>query len=158
MELGVIKQSIFINASPATVYEVVSTPEHLANWYVDDAAFAAVPGSCGHFTFAGPTASGQVPITVLEAVPGVRFSFCWLAPPAPDIPDVGTLMTRENALVVTFDLAQKHEGTMLTVTEEGMRELGWEGAVLQRYYDSHVEGWTTLLDRLVDYVSSAATP
>lgn len=156
MELGSIQQSITIDASPEVVYEVVSKPEHLAAWYVDAAAYDAVPGGKGHFVFGAPEHRIEVPITVVEATPGVRFSFRWMAPPGEDIPPVGSTLTPENSLLVTFDLTPKGDGTLLTVTEVGMREMGWEAALLERYYQDHTEGWTSLLGRLDSYVGRLA--
>jgi uncharacterized protein YndB with AHSA1/START domain len=94
----------------------------------------------------------EVPITVVEAVPGVRFSFRWTAPPAPELLPVGANLTPQNSVLVTFDLTAQGSGTLLTVTEAGMRELGWEAAVLEHYYNDHTEGWIELLGKLVTYV------
>jgi uncharacterized protein YndB with AHSA1/START domain len=156
MEYGSIEQSIFIEAPPEVVYGVVSSPEHLTGWYVDEAEYETVPGSSGHFAFGLPESRQDVPITVVEAVPGVRFSFRWLAPPAPEVPPVGADLTADNSLLVTFDLSPKGDGTLLTVTEAGMRELGWEAAVLEHYYDDHSDGWAKLLGRLDTYVGRLA--
>lgn len=152
MEFGSIEQTVFIDATPEVVYEVVSSPEHLAGWYVDEAVYETAPGSSGHFAFGAPNRRVEVPITVVEAVPGVRFSFRWLAPPAPELPAVGATLTGENSLLVTFDLTPQGDGTMLKVTEAGMRELGWEAAVLEHYYNDHTDGWIELLGRLKTYV------
>ena len=56
-------------------------------------------------------------------------------------------------MLVTFALAADGDGTLLTVTEEGMREQGWEAAVLEDYYASHEDGWTRHLADLVTYVA-----
>lgn len=157
MEHGSIEQSIFIDASPDVVYEVVSSPEHLAGWYVDEAVYETAPGSDGHLAFGGPAERMELPITVVEAVPGVRFSFRWTAPPGPELLPVGTPLTPENSLLVTFGLAPKDGGTLLTVSESGMRELGWEAAVLEHYYNDHTDGWIKLLARLESYVATLAT-
>jgi uncharacterized protein YndB with AHSA1/START domain len=152
MEFGSIEQSIYIEASPEVVYEVVSTPEHITGWYVDEAEYEPAPGSGGRFAFGAPERRSEVPITVVEAVPGVRFSFRWLAPPAPEILPVGASLTRENSLLVTFDLKPQGDGTLLTMTETGMRELGWEAAVLEHYYNDHAEGWIEILRKLDTYI------
>jgi uncharacterized protein YndB with AHSA1/START domain len=157
MEHGSIEQSIFIDASPEVVYAVVSSPEHITGWYVDEAVYETAPGSEGHFAFGGPAHRTEVPITVVEAVPGVRFSFRWMAPPAPELLSVGTPLTPENSLLVTFSLAARDGGTLLTVTEAGMRELGWEAAVLEHYYNDHTDGWIKLFARLESYVGALAT-
>jgi uncharacterized protein YndB with AHSA1/START domain len=157
MEYGSIEQSLYIEASPEVVYDVVSTPEHMANWYVQEAAYETAPGSSGHLAFGEQEHRFEVPITVVEAVPSVRFSFRWMAPPAPDLLPVGATLTPENSLLVTFDLTPQGSGTLLTVTEAGMRELGWEAAVLEEYYNDHSSGWIGLLANLASYVGKLST-
>src|SRR4051794_21280214 len=156
MEFGSIQQSIYIEAAPDVVYEVVSSPEHITQWYVDEAAFEPVTGNNGRLGFGPPEGRMQVPLTVVEAVPGVRFSFRWLAPPAPAVPPVGTPLDEANSLLVTFDLTPQDDGTQLTVTESGARELGWDAALLEHYYNDHTEGWTAILTKLRTYVSVLA--
>ena len=43
-----------------------------------------------------------------------------------------------------------------TLTEDGMREKGWEPAVLQEYYTSHEDGWTRHLTDLATYAAKLA--
>jgi uncharacterized protein YndB with AHSA1/START domain len=156
MEFGSIEQSIYIEASPEVVYEVVSSPEHITGWYVDEAEYETAPGSSGRFAFGAPERRLEVPITVVEAVPGVRFSFRWMAPPAPELLSVGASLTPDNSLLVSFDLKPQGDGTVVTVTEAGMRELGWEAAVLEHYYNDHTEGWIEILRKLDTYVGQLA--
>lgn len=157
MEFGSIEQEIFIEASPDVVYDVVSSPEHLAGWYVDEAELEAVPGASGQLVFGLPEGRVEIPIAVVEAVPGVRFSFRWVAPPAPVLLPPDALPAPDNSLLVTFDLAAQGEGTLLRVTEAGLREQGWEAAVLEQYYNDHTAGWSELLARLVSYVGQLTT-
>lgn len=156
MEFGSIERSVHIDADPLVVYEVVSTPEHIANWYVDEAVYEPAPGGSGHLAFGGAGGRREVPITVVEAVPGVRFSFRWMAPPAPELPPVGATLTPRNSLLVTFELTPQGTGTLLTVTEAGLREVGWDAAVLEHYYNDHTDGWAKLLGRLEAYAAQAA--
>lgn len=156
-EHGSIEQSLFIEASPEVVYDVVSSPEHMANWYVDAAEYEATPGSTGHLAFSNKERRRvEVPIEVVEAVPGKRFSFRWIAPPAPDLLPVGTDLTPANSLLVTFELTAQPGGTLLRVIESGARELGWEAAVLEHYYTDHSEGWAVLLGRMQTYAVGLA--
>ena len=37
MEYGKIEREIEIHASPATVFEVITSPEHLKEWWPDEA-------------------------------------------------------------------------------------------------------------------------
>lgn len=128
-ELGSIVRELHIDASPERVYEVVTSPEHMRDWWPVDASFDAVPGATGTLTFG--TAVER--ITVLEADPPRRFSFRWV---------------EDGSLLVTFDLTPYDEGTLLRMTETGYRERGWEAAVLEQTYHDHVRGWDAVLPRL----------
>ncbi len=144
MEHGKIEREIQIDASPATVFEVVSSPEHLTEWWPDEAVFEPIPGATGELVF-GDRSSGEVPqITVVDAVPPRLFSFRWIHPEGEDA-------RAGNSLFVTFEIAPDGDGTLLRMTETGFREMGWEIAVLEEQYREHVDGWDHFLPRLVAY-------
>ena len=149
MEYGTIQREIRINASPATVFEVITSPEHLKEWWPDEAVIEPIPGARGELVF-GDRSSGaaQIPnVTVVDAVPPRWFSFRWTHPDDED--------AREgNSLLVTFELTASGDGTHLRMTESGFREMGWEVAVLEQQYREHVEGWDFFLPRLVDYAAT----
>lgn len=143
MEYGSIEREIHVEATPEVVYEVISTPEHLRNWWPDDAQLEPVPGATGTVSF-GDTK--VVPLTVMEADPPRRFSFRWTQ-------DEGETATPANSMLVTFDLSPAGAGTRLRFTETGFRERGWEAAVLEERYREHAAGWDHFLPRLVSYVT-----
>jgi uncharacterized protein YndB with AHSA1/START domain len=86
MEDGTIERAIEIDASPATVYEVITSPEHLTQWWPDEAVIDPTPGAVGELVFgdrSSPTA--HIPqITVVEAEPPRLFSFRWVYPDGED--------------------------------------------------------------------------
>ena len=47
MELGSIERTIHVDASPEVVFDVVSNPEHVREWWPDGAEYPAVPGGDG---------------------------------------------------------------------------------------------------------------
>jgi uncharacterized protein YndB with AHSA1/START domain len=149
MEYGTIEREVEIDASPATVFEVITSPEHLREWWPDDAVVEPTPGATGHLVF-GDRSSGEahVPqLTVVDAVAPRLFSFRWTHPEDQD--------AREgNSLLVTFELSARAGGTLLRMTESGFREMGWEVAVLEQQYQDHVEGWDFFLPRLVGYAAT----
>jgi uncharacterized protein YndB with AHSA1/START domain len=145
MEYGSIEREIHIEAAPEVVYEVVSTPEHLREWWPDEAELEPVPGSSGMVSFGSGVDAKVVPLTVLEADPPRRFSFRWAY-------DEGEVATSANSLLVTFELVPSGAGTLLRFTETGFRERGWEAAVLEEWYRDHVTGWDHFLPRLGAYV------
>ena len=148
MEYGSIQREIHIEATPEVVYEVVSKPEHLREWWPDEAEFEPVPGATGVISFGDrSTPQGHVaPVTVVEADPPRRFSFRWVY-------DDGEAATPANSLLVTFELVPSDTGTLLRFSEEGFREKGWEAAVLEEEYRAHVAGWDHFLPRLVAYAA-----
>ncbi len=146
MELGTIERELYIEASPEIVFDVISSPEHVREWWPDEANYEAVPGARGEIVFGDPAADGGVAaFTVLEVEPPRTFSFRWTHP-ADEVAAVG------NSLLVTFDLTPSGPGTLLRMTETGFRELGWEAAVLEQQYREHVTGWDYYLPRLTAYV------
>ncbi|MFD9124699.1 SRPBCC family protein [Kitasatospora sp. NPDC059571] len=148
MEYGSIEREIHIEATPQVVYEVISTPEHLREWWPDEADLKPAPGATGVITFGDSSSPGAKtePLTVLEADPPRRFSFRWVY-------EDGEAAAPGNSLLVTFDLVPSGTGTLLRFTETGFRERGWEAAVLEEAYRDHVNGWDYFLPRLVTYVA-----
>jgi len=153
VEYGSIQREMMIDASPDVVFEVISSPEHLREWWPDDADLAPVAGSVGSVTFGDPAQPDAtvVSVKVVEVDPPRRFSFRW----AYDEQDVSLSM---GSLLVTFDLLPRDGGTLLRFSEQGFRERGWEAAVLEETYRDHETGWDHFLPRLVAYaVTHAAT-
>jgi uncharacterized protein YndB with AHSA1/START domain len=146
MEYGKIEREIEIAASPAIVFEVITSPRHLTEWWPDEAVLEATPGSVGELVFGDRSSAGaRIPqITVVEAEPPRLFSFRWIYPE-------GEQAREGNSLLVTFELSPHGEGTLLRMTETGFREKGWEVAVLEQQYREHVEGWDYFLPRLAAY-------
>lgn len=148
MELGTIEREIHIDAAPDVVFAVVSSPEHVSQWWPDEADFEPVPGRTGEIVF-GERTSGEatvVALTVVEAEPPRRFSFRWTQP-------TGAAARSGNSLLVTFELTPAGAGTMLRLTETGFREMGWEAAVLEETYLEHSQGWDHFMARLDEYVT-----
>jgi uncharacterized protein YndB with AHSA1/START domain len=148
MEDGTIEREIQIDASPETVFEVITSPEHLKEWWPDEAVVDPTPGASGHLVFGDPgSPDAHVPqLTVVDAEPPARFSFRWTHPE-------GEEAREGNSLLVVFELTAHGGGTLLRMTETGFREMGWEVAVLEEQYQDHVSGWNHFLPRLVDYAA-----
>jgi uncharacterized protein YndB with AHSA1/START domain len=148
MEFGTIERELFVEASPEVVFEVVSSPDHLKEWWPDDAQYDPTPGSPGEIVFGDRETGGTVvPFTVVDARPPRTFSFRWTHP-------ADQIAAQGNSLLVTFDLTPSGGGTLLKMTETGFREMGWEAAVLEEQYREHATGWDYYLPRLAPYVAT----
>lgn len=150
MEFGTIEREIFVEALPEVVFEVVSSPDHLKEWWPDEARYEPTPGSTGELVFGDGNAGRKVvPITVVQAQPPRTFSFRWTHP-ADEVAAEG------NSLLVSFDLTPSKGGTLLRMTETGFRQMGWEVAVLEHQFQEHVTGWDFFLPRLPPYATKLA--
>ena len=148
MEYGSIEREIHVEASPEIVFEVISSPVHLQEWWPDEATLDPTPGAIGQLVFGNdddPRAH-VAEITVVDADPPRLFSFRWVYPE-------GEVATGSNALLVTFELTPSGAGTLVRMTETGFREMGWEIAVLEETYNDHVSGWNFFIPRLGEYVT-----
>ncbi len=148
MEYGSIEREIHVEASPDIVFEVISSPAHLTEWWPDEATLDPVPGAVGQLVFGtddNPRAH-VAEITVVDAEPPRLFSFRWVYPE-------GEVATESNALLVTFELTPSGDGTRVRMTETGYREKGWEIAVLEETYNDHVSGWDAVIPSLGEYVA-----
>jgi uncharacterized protein YndB with AHSA1/START domain len=142
VEFGTIEREIHIDATPDVVYQVITRPEHIAQWWGFD---ASVPGQ---LTRQRRDGSGPVvvPVHVVEADAPRRFVFRWAHP-------AGEPATPENSFLVTFDLVPSGGGTLLRLTEAGFREIGWEAARLEAYHRDHGAGWDEHLAGLAVYTA-----
>lgn len=143
MEYGSIEREIHVEAPPEVVFEVVSQPEHIRQWWDAESDVAPATGATGELVWADgddPRAH-VVPMTVVVADPPRLFTFRWTHPASETAVD-------GNSLLVTFELVPSGAGTLLRLTETGFRERGWEVAVLEEQYQEHVVGWETFVPRI----------
>jgi uncharacterized protein YndB with AHSA1/START domain len=148
VEFGAIERELYIEATPEIVFDVVSSPDHLQEWWPDQARYEPVPGATGELVFGDRDAGGKVvSFTVVDVRPPRAFSFRWTHP-------AGTVAAPGNSLLVTFELTPSGTGTRLRMTETGFREQGWEAAVLAETYADHTTGWDHFLGRLAPYVTT----
>ena len=150
-EFGSIERELRIDAPPEVVFEVISRPEYIRQWWGADTDIEPVAGSTGAVIWTSKDSGerqGEA-ITVVAADRPRRFSFRWVTPDR-------ALPTPDNSLLVTFELTDDAGGTHLRVRESGFREKGWEGAVLEDAYRQHCVGWDTHLPLLGEVAVSLA--
>jgi uncharacterized protein YndB with AHSA1/START domain len=150
MEYGSIERELHIDAAPEVVFEVLSSPEHIRDWWRAETDFAPVAGVAGSLTWTDKETEQEhsSPFTLVEVDPPRRFSFRWVY--EDDVAGPG------NSLLVTFELVPSGEGTTLRFSESGFRERGWEAAVLEAQYNDHAQGWDFYLPRLADAANRLA--
>jgi len=142
MDYGSIERELHIDASPEVVFDVVSSPEHLKEWWPDEAEYPAVPGGAGRIGFG----ENWVQFQVVDAVPHQLFSFWWAHAE-------GEQPAADNSFLVVFSLEPAGEGTRLRMTETGFREHGWDEAKIVAEYEDHVSGWDFFLPRIPGYAA-----
>jgi uncharacterized protein YndB with AHSA1/START domain len=145
MEYGSIERELQIDASPDVVFEVLSRPEHLREWWSAETDFEAVAGATGSLRWTDEENGRQdsSPFAVVEVDPPRKFSFRWTHGSA-------ETASPSNSLLVTFELVPAGEGTIVRFSETGYRERGWEAAVLEATYNDHRQGWDFYLPRLAE--------
>jgi uncharacterized protein YndB with AHSA1/START domain len=151
MEFRAIEREIYVDAPPETVFDVVSSPAHIRDWWNAETDLEPTPGCSGTLTWRDE-ASAQVevvPITVVDAQPPRLFSFRWTH-------GTDEVATAANSLLVTFELAASGAGTVLRLTETGFRERDWEIAALEAAYHEHETGWDHFLPRIADRAARQA--
>jgi len=150
MEYGSIERELHIDASPEVVFEVLSSPEHIRDWWSAETRFEVVAGAAGRlsWTDAGTGREHSTPFTIVEVDPPRRFSFRWTYEDQTAGPG--------NSLLVTFELVPAGDGTTVRFSETGYRERGWEAAVLEAHYNDHRQGWDFYLPRLAEAANRLA--
>ncbi|MFG2992050.1 SRPBCC family protein [Streptomyces sp. NPDC048257] len=143
-EYGSIERELHIDASPEVVFEVLSSPEHIREWWSAETAFEPAAGATGRLTWTDAETGRHetAPFTVVAADPPRLFSFRWIY-------DEAEAAAPGNSLLVTFELVPEGAGTTVRFRESGYRERGWEAAVLEAHYNDHRQGWDLYLPRLV---------
>jgi uncharacterized protein YndB with AHSA1/START domain len=147
MELGTIERELYVVAAPEIVFDVVSNPDHVKQWWSDDARYETVVGSEGEILFADADGGKVEAFTVVDVQPPTRFSFRWTHPAGEDAAE-------GNSLLVTFELVPQGDGTLVHFRETGFRERGWTDAVREATYEDHVHGWDHFLPRLVAHATA----
>jgi uncharacterized protein YndB with AHSA1/START domain len=148
MEYGTIEREIHIDAPPEVVFDVVSSPAHLRQWWPDEAEFSPARGAPGRIGFAqGDNVIAWEQFTVVDAAPHRLFSFRWTHPE-------GSNAAPDNSYLVTFELEPAGNGTLLRLTETGFRQRGWDDAKAAAEHASHISGWDFFLPRLPPYAAT----
>jgi len=137
-----IERTMEIAQPPARVWAALTTAEGLASWFGHKATIDLRPG--GNLWMSWP--SGDEANMTIERIEEPRvFGFTWTLNGLPaDDP---------RRTYVEFTLEPVGSGTRLTVVESGFAQL--TGDAHTKAYDGNVEGWTSELAELVEYLATA---
>lgn len=131
-----ILQSIHINATAQTVWDIISEP----GWFInngtytpheiteDNGAFRVVDPNYGEFT---------VGVDILE--PPYRAVFRWLG-------GLGGSLEDFPNNTVEFTIESDGDGVLLTVRESGFSRISDDAVTRRTEYENNSEGWTVELD------------
>jgi len=144
MEHGSIEREFTVEASPEVVFDVLSNPAHIKEWWGADAVLEPVSGTPGELAW--DDRAQVTALTVVEADPPRTFAFRWVY-------DEGVVPGVGNSFLVTFTLRPSAAGTVVRLVETGFRERGWAAAVVQAHHDEHVTGWDQHLATLRGYLA-----
>ena len=120
MEFGTIEREVFIEASPEVVFDVVSSPAHVRQWWPDEARFEPVAG-CSRRDRVRRPGCGRTLSRRSRSSTSTRRGCSRSGGPTPR----ASQRHEGNSLLVTFQLTAQGGGTLLKMTESGFREMGW---------------------------------
>lgn len=139
-----IEREITINAPIATVWDVITKPEHICKWFSDSAELELKPGGQGNLSW---ESYGEAPLEIVDVDEPHSFSFRWV--PA----DEETRQSNSQTLV-SFVLTEDGEATKLLLIESGFTQLAISEEEKTSLYTKHSGGWASLLTSLQDYATT----
>ena len=139
-----IKRTMEFPLPVERVWQAVTTPEGLANWFSD--RVEAEPGGEVYRLIWDEYGTHRAKIEARH--PLSRFAFRWGAHGYQD----GTDFTSENSTLVTFTLEGTSAGTRLTVSETGFAGLASEHR--QASFEDNTGGWKVELGELQAYLAN----
>jgi uncharacterized protein YndB with AHSA1/START domain len=141
---GQIEREVLIEAPIEVVWEVITAPDHILQWFSEEAEIELRVGGSGRLAFKSGD-SYQLQVEAIE--PPRRFAFRWVQPQ-------GTVVRADSSMLVEFTLHPDGDGTRLRVVESGFDTVDWSDESTAKYADDHSRGWQELLGRLSLYAPS----
>ena len=131
IDTKVIERVISIEASPETVFRLLTDPNQYTRWKGELAELEPRPGGKYRVTFAGDY--GSAAGSFVELVPNRRVVFTWGWEGNENVPP--------GSSTVEIDLEPEGAGTRLRLVHRGLPDAEIKG---------HAEGWDFFLPRLED--------
>jgi uncharacterized protein YndB with AHSA1/START domain len=133
-----IEREISIQAPIATVWEVITKPEYISQWFGCQAEIAMRPGGKGKLSWGEGV---EAPLEIVEVDQPHLFSFLWVAP------DEETKPTHQQTLV-EFRLTADGVETKVRLTESGFETLEITAEQKTTLIANHTPGWGDFLSNL----------
>jgi uncharacterized protein YndB with AHSA1/START domain len=137
-----IERTIQLAHPPDRVWAALTTAEGLGTWFGNDATIDLRPGGAARMTW---THGFEANMRVERVEKPTVFGFTWHVYGLPEDDPRRTY--------VEFTLEPLDNGTRLTVVETGFAQLPEDA--YRKAYDGNVQGWTSELGELVDYLDAA---
>jgi uncharacterized protein YndB with AHSA1/START domain len=134
-----VTRTVHINAHRSAVWDAITVPELIAEWFGNTADLELTVGASGKL---GWDDFGEFRIVIEEIDEPNVFAFRWAREPNTD-PRPG------NSTLVRFLLADKDGGTELTVRETGWEEFEGDIEIAMK---ENTGGWISELDELVAFL------
>jgi uncharacterized protein YndB with AHSA1/START domain len=151
MTQDTIDRQIRIAAPIERVWAVLTEPAHIGEWFGQGKP-TDIDLRPGGVMVLDHGEHGTYPTVIVAVDPPHAFSYRWAsAHPGEDATD-------DNSTLVEFTLADDGDGTLLRVVESGFAGLTIPpGREASAGYDSHVMGWTEVVDKLRRHAEQATS-
>ena len=133
-----IEREISIQAPIATVWDVITKPEYISQWFGCQVELNVHPGGKGRLIWGE---NFEAPLEIAEVEKPHLFSFLWIAP------DEETRAIHQQTLV-TFRLMEDGAETKLSFTESGFEKLAITAEQKATLIANHTSGWADFLSKL----------
>ena len=135
-----IERETLIDAPPAVVWNVITDPAQIRQWFCDGAELDARPGGHGAFSWGELT----VDLRVVRVEQPRLFAFRWLYAE-------GEEPRESNSTLVEFTLSPEGQGTRLQVVESGLDATDWSDERKAEVLDTHTDGWQRHVADLTEF-------
>ena len=141
-----IEQEISIQAPIATVWDVITKPEYISQWFCKQAEIDLRRGGKGKLSWG----DFEAPLEIVEIDKPHLFSFLWVSA------DEETKPTHQQTLV-EFRLAEDGTSTKVRFTESGFEKLEITAEQKANLIAKHTPGWGDFLSKLQRFAHNIPT-
>ncbi|ASJ74307.1 SRPBCC family protein [Granulosicoccus antarcticus] len=139
----IIQREISINASREKIYEAISNPEKVIQWFPETIEGHYTKGEQPVFGFGD---HGKNQVYIVDAVPVEYFAFRWVPGGNHFIGDVLSVATT----LVEFQISEEQNGScQVTVKESGFAGLPHD--IAESSFNQNSGGWEFMLGRFESY-------